>query len=276
MSGGAERWHAPAGLAGYAWRAVEPRAALLLQHGYAEHGGRYLEHCGRLVPRLVALGIDVFAFDLAGHGRSPGARGVTDVGRMADAHIEARRSLARPGRPLFLFGHSLGGLVTAGSVVREPDGVAGVVLSAPALLIEAAAPLRLLARVVAQVAPGLGVAPLLPPDGISRIEAEVRAYLDDPLVFRRKLPALLGASALKLSKEGWRGYPAWRAPTLVAHGTADTFTDPAGSERFTAGIASADKELVMVEGGRHELLNDLPAAEVMAAVLGWLKARLQI
>ena len=111
------------------------------------------------------------------------------------------------------------------------------------------------------------------PAGISRIEAEVQAYLDDPLVFRRKLPARLGATALAAAGEIERALPCWRAPTFLFHGEADTYTSPQGSERLIAGIASADKELLLVPEGRHELLNDLPRAAVLARLLAWLEAR---
>lgn len=259
------------GLAGYHWAAAHPRATVLLQHGYAEHAGRYVQHYAGLVPALVARGYDVHAFDLEGHGRSQGARGVTDIGRMADAHVAARAMLT--GRPLFLFGHSLGGLVTALSVTRAPDGLAGVVLSGAALNFGTRAVARGVARLLAAVAPERGVAVLGDPAGISRIEAEVRAYMDDPLVFTRPIPARLGATALAAGAEIERGLARWRAPTFAFHGEADTYTSPEGSARLIAGIAAADKELLLVPDGRHELLNDVGREEVLARVLGWLDAR---
>lgn len=270
---GAEPWDAPFGLAGYRWAAATPRARVLLTHGYAEHAGRYVEHYNRLVPQLTAAGFEVLAFDLEGHGRSPGPRGVTDIGRMADAHVAARRQASD--LPLFLFGHSLGGLVTALSVARALDGLAGVVLSGPYLPFEAGAGTRAFARALAAVAPTLGVASLGPPSGISRIAAEVDAYVADPLVFRRKIPARLGATALAAAHEIAGRLGSWRAPTLAIHGAADTYTRPEGSERLIGGIASADKTLRLVEGGRHELLNDLPRDEMLALVLGWLGERVR-
>lgn len=267
----AEEWRAPSGLTGYRWPAPAAKATVVLTHGYAEHAGRYVEHYSGLVPALTARGFDVFAFDLEGHGRSPGARGVTDIGRMADALTAARRSLTE--RPLFLFGHSLGGLVTALSVVRAPDGLAGVVLSGPYLPFGSSAIARRAALLLAAVAPGLGVAALGPAEGISRLPEEVRAYRDDPLVFLRKIPARLGATALAAGAEVERRLGAWMVPTFVFHGAADTYTDPRGSERLVAGVASADKELMLVPDGRHELLNDLGRETMLARVLGWLDER---
>src|SRR5262245_24737188 len=125
----AQSWDFGRGLRGYKWPAPEPRASLLLTHGFAEYAERYVAHYHGLVPRLNALGFDVYAFDLRGHGRSPGARGVADIKQAVADHHAARRALSNQGKPLFLFGHSLGGLITAASVAEDQGGVTGVVLS---------------------------------------------------------------------------------------------------------------------------------------------------
>ena len=141
----AEAWDFGRGLAGYAWRTPGAHANLLLTHGFAEYAERYVAHYHSLVPKLNALGFDVYGWDMAGHGRSPGARGVADLRKAVADHRAARAKLND--KPLFVFGHSLGGLVTAASVAEDQDGVAGVVLSAPALLISAPAHLRAIADV---------------------------------------------------------------------------------------------------------------------------------
>ncbi len=269
----AEAWHFGAPVAGYRWRPIgEPRATLLLAHGYAEYAERYVARYHGLVPALVGRGFDVHAFDYAGHGGSAGRRGAADVEAAVAQHRQARRALAGQ-KPLFLFGHSLGGLVTAASVARDGAGVAGVVLSAPLLLVEAPPLLRLIGRVLAKIAPGAGVQPPLDPAGISRIDAEVEAYCADPRGYHGKLPAILGASALKVAAASWPLYPAWTAPVLALHGTADTFTNPEGSERFIAAVAASDKRLELFEDGRHELLNDLERDRALALVLDWLEQR---
>lgn len=268
-----ESWHFGAPVAGYRWRPPgAARATLLLAHGYAEYAQRYVGHYHGLVPALVARGFAVHAFDYRGHGASAGRRGAADVGEAVAQHVQARRSLEGD-LPLFLFGHSLGGLVTAASVVRDGSDVAGVVLSAPLLLVEASPLLRLVGRVLARVAPGAGVRPPLDPAGISRIAAEVEAYRTDPRGYHGKLPAILGASAQKVAGEGWSRYPDWTAPVLALHGTADRFTDPRGSERFIATVHAADKQLMLFDGGRHELLNDVERDRVLALVLDWLEER---
>jgi len=268
-----EAWDFGRGRAGYVWRSAAPKAKLLLAHGYGEYAERYLEHYHRLIPNLVALGFDVHAFDLEGHGRSDGARGVADMHRAVEDHIAARAALAAEGLPVFLFGHSLGGLVTAASVARSPAGAAGVVLSAPAILVELGGALKAVAGLVSLVAPGARLTPPIAPESLSRIEAEVAAYRADPMICLLPPPARLGATAIAVSEDGWRRYEDWRVPVLVVHGAKDAATPAAGSERFFGMIRASDKTLQVFPEGYHELLNDLDRDEALALILGWLEAR---
>ena len=191
---------------------------------------------------------------------------------MAD-HLVARQKLAAQALPVLLLGHSLGGIITATSVVRDSRDVSGVILSSPAILVSANALTRLFARLVSAIAPALPVK-FLPPTGISRIPAQVQAFLGDSLIHHGGMPARLAASILFTSRDNWARYPAWDRPTLVLHGTADTFTEPEGSRRFADTISSVDKSLHLVDGGYHELLNDLDAEATLGVVLSWVKRRL--
>lgn len=265
----AEAWDIGTGVSAYQWRAQNAHASLLLQHGYAEYAGRYVERYSRLIPHLVGAGFDVHAFDMRGHGDSPGARGATDIEQAVQDHLAARRML-EGSKPTFLFGHSLGGLVTAASVARDQRKVAGVVLSAPALLLTAPPALRLIARGLAWVAPTLGVVQPQAATGISRDPREVRLFEHDPKIYRGKMPARLGASALKVANDSWPRYRYWTVPTLTFHGTDDTYTDPKGSALFHSLIRSTVKELVSIEDGRHEILNDFGRDVVLKTVSSWL------
>ena len=246
---------------------------MLLQHGFGEYAERYVARYGGLVPHLLRLGASVRAFDLQGHGRSPGRRAVTDVEQSVDHHLAARRRLAAQPLPVFLLGHSLGGIVTATSVVRDASGVAGVILSSPALLVSANAPTRQFARVVSRLAPALPVK-FLSPTGLSRIPEQVQAFLSDRLIYHGGMPARLAASILFTSRDNWARYRGWQIPTLAFHGTADTITEFEGSRRFVDAISSPDKTLHVVHGGYHELLNDLGAEETLRVVLTWVERRL--
>lgn len=270
---GAQRWDPGSTLAGYAWPAAEPRAALLLQHGFGEYAQRFATAYSGLIPHLVDLGVSVYAFDAWGHGGSPGRRAVTDLERTTQVHRRARKVLADTvDAPLFLLGHSMGGLITAASVAADPAGVAGVILSAPALRADIPAPLAWAMRALAAFAPAAG-------SGFGRIAPETLyagAQTDpvlqhDPQMYRGSLPLLLCASGFRLMRDAWEWYPSWTTPVLVLHGGDDR---PEVSRAFYERIASADKTLHVVPDGRHELLNDTAAANTLALLLAWLDERI--
>ena len=119
---------------------MEPLGSVLIVHGLYEHSGRY-EHVGE---RLASEGFEVHAFDLRGHGATSGPRG--HVGAFAEYYgdvgdrLSAIRASAA-GRPLIIYGHSLGGLIALGYVLRTAGGAGTdgpplpdlLVLSAPSL-----------------------------------------------------------------------------------------------------------------------------------------------
>ena len=272
VRGQAQSWDTGTGVAGYCWPAVQPRAAVLLQHGLSEYSERSVDQYSQLIPQLPGQGYSVFAIDLEGHGRSPGPRAGTDVERSVFFHLAARRCLAKQGLPVFLFGHSLGGLVTASSVLAEPRDVAGVILSSPALLVEAAWIRKILARVLARVWPDCPVGQL-DPSGLSRVDEAVKCALHDPMKSHGPLKARMAVSILDVSEANWARYPHWTTPVLAVHGTADRYTAVNGSRRFIASVSATDKTLFLQEGGYHELLNDLGAVQTLAVILNWLNER---
>ncbi len=263
-------------LYGEQFAASQPRGAVLLTHGYAEHLGRY----PHVIRALIGAGLSVYTYDQRGHGQSPGRRAVVDVDTLVEDHLRARAALGALGVPLLAFGHSMGGLVTAVSALRDPRGLQGVILSSPLLLVgegESAA-LKALSGVLGRWLPNLPVT-ALDSGGLSRLAEEVSAYDADPQVYRGKVPALTAASMLRVSRQLTAQYPQWRLPTLVLHGSADTLADVRGSRRFVASAGSAvtprpEIEYLEVEGGYHELFNDTVRQEVTAKLLSWIKQQL--
>lgn len=259
---------------GYVWEANSPRGLVLLTHGFGEYAGRYVQRYHGLIPALVENGFTVYAYDQRGHGQSAGRRAVVDLNVLVEDHLKARETLRGQPLPVFLFGHSLGGLVSAASAARDPRGLSGVILSSPALLVGADEPalVKKLAPLLAKVAPGLPVTQL-PTGGLSRLKEEVAAYEADEQMYHGKVPALSGATMLNLSESLWRSYAGWQLPTLIFHGTQDKLTDPRGSKRFVETIPARDKTYMEFTGGYHELLNDEPRAEVRQLILDWLRQR---
>lgn len=269
-------WEIPASpLRGYVWRAETPRAAVLLTHGMGEYATRYVEQYAGLIPALVAAGYTVYAYDQRGHGQSPGRKGVYDVAEMLQDHFTVREALRSEPLPLYAFGHSLGGLMTAAGAARDPRGLSGVILSSPALLVGEDEPklLKMAAPVLARLWPSLPTT-RMPTEGLSRLKEGVSAYEADEQVYQGAVTALTAASLLGLSTQLWPDYARWRLPALIVHGDQDKLADVRGSQRFFDTIPVTDKTLHIERGGYHELLNDEPREQVRALILDWLRERM--
>lgn len=253
--------------------AAEPRAALLLVHGYAEHCGRY----ARLATALADAGIHVFGYDHRGHGRSGGKRGyvasfdtlVADLAKQV-----ARVAQAAGEQPFFLLGHSMGGLVAANFLATRPNGLAGAVISSPLLALPQVPAWKLRASGwMSRWTPWLPVERL---DGtaISRDAAEVEAYQSDPLVYHGPIRARTGTELLGGIRATAALLPRIQVPLLVFHGAADRLAPFAGGERLYAEAGSAHRTHYWEDGGYHELFNDVNRDAATAALIEWLEARL--
>jgi acylglycerol lipase len=249
-----------------------PLAAVLLLHGFGEHAGRHAATMDRLAER----GIAVYAYDQRGHGRSPGRPALVTFAQSVDDSLALRRCVAveHPELPLFLMGVSMGGLVAVRSAQRDPAGLAGVVLVAPALLSGAAtSPVaRTFGSLLAQLAP---TAPLaeLELAGLSRDPAVVAAYASDPLVHHGKIPALTVAEMIAAAAAAQGAAAQWRLPTYIVHGDADRIVPAAGSQRFAAAASGADITLRLVAEGYHEPFNDPGGTALLDDVAAWISGR---
>jgi acylglycerol lipase len=274
MSSLFEPWNLASGVVGFIWKSPFPKAQLLLQHGLGEYSERYVTQYSQLIPKLNALGIDVYAFDLPGHGRSEGIRGQIDLQQAVSLHLKAREQMVSTKLPTVLYGHSLGGLITAGSLVRSSANVAAAVIGSSAMHQPSKGWERLLGGVMGRIAPNAPI-PLPRPglEALSRDPEIIRIAASDPMFFQGKAKNLVAKTVLEISDEVWTKVGDWKVPTLVMHGDKDTSTDHLASIALYESIASVDKELKLYPDAFHELLNDLVAEEALADLLGWIQAR---
>lgn len=261
-------------LAGYLLAPSQPaRAAVAMVHGLGEHLHRY----DALHATLVAAGFAVAAADLRGHGRSPGPRGHID--RWDDYRADARaivglaQSVA-PDRPVFLFGHSMGGLIVLDLALQRPQGLAGVVASGPALIPAGARRpvLELAARLLSVLRPRTAIDIGLDPEGISSMPAEVEAYRSDPLV-QSRVTMRWGAEILRTMAATRARAGDFPLPLLLLHGADDPINAPEGSRAFDAACGHPDHTLRLFAGNRHEVHHDRDRAAFERQLLRWLRER---
>ncbi len=251
-----------------------PRAIVLLVHGYAEHLGRY-EH---VAAALTDNGYGVYAVDHWGHGKSDGIPGFVPAFAAYTGGVEVLLEQAEadyPGLPLFLLGHSMGGLIAALHLPSHQGHYAGAILSGPAIS-AAKEPSRFMiwiSRLLSRIAPRLGVLQL-DPRGVSRDPAVVAAYIADPLVYGGKMGARLAKEMFEAMAAARAGAGAITLPMLLLHGQKDRVTAAKGSEYLNAHLGSADKTLTIYPGLYHEIFNEPEQREVLGDVTRWLEAHL--
>ena len=254
-------------------RPADARGAVLLVHGIGEHSGRY----AYVAARLMLDGWAVYAYDHRHHGRTGGTLGyVESVEGLAEdlGHVVAHVRGEMKGKPVFVLGHSMGGLVAGLHVVeRGHEGWAGLILSSAALAIPPTLSpfLQRMAGVVARFAPRLATR-RLGPDALARNPAVGRAYEEDPLTYSGGIRAQSGFAILQATAK-LRAHPeAFTLPLYLFHGTDDAITDPEGSKWLFEHAPTADKALKLYPEGRHETMNDHGKEQVLDDLAMWLDA----
>jgi alpha-beta hydrolase superfamily lysophospholipase len=260
------------------WPAAQPaRGTVLLVHGLGEHAARYVD-VGAL---LSQAGWAVEAFDLRGHGRSPGPRGGLPRAdaMLSDLSRAVQRVRARHTGPLVLLGHSMGGLLAARFVAEalQPQPapwscpVEALVMSSPALDPGMSAFQRFLLRLGAWM-PDRALSNGLKPAWISRDPQVVQAYRQDALVHDRVTPRLVQAIVDDGVLVRERA-PVWRTPTLLLYAGADRCVAPAGSAAFAQAAPPSVVHTRCYPGLYHEIFNEPEREQVLSELLRWLAAR---
>lgn len=255
------------------WRpAARPRAVVVICHGVNSHGGQY----SWAAEQLVAGGLAAYALDLRGRGRSDGERFyVEDVADYVD-DLAALVKLAKsrePELPVFLLGHSAGGVVSCTYALEHQSELAGLICESFAFKVPAPDLVLGVIKGLSHVAPRLRVLKLKNED-FSRDPSAVQALNGDPLTANEAQPAATVAALVRADERLKREFPRITLPVFILHGSADKATLPGGSQFFFDTAGSKDKTLKLYDGHFHDLLNDIGKEEVMADIMRWIDNRL--
>ncbi len=258
-------------------RARTEKARMVIAHGLGEHSGRYQ----RLVDRLVMKGIGVWTYDQRGHGMSDGPRGHTDsfdsyvydLGEIMKIVIEDKP----PDCPLFLLGHSMGGLIAILFAQKDPHAVDGLIVSSPALGLPGEPP-RLkvaLGRVMSVIWPRLPLSNQLDVGKISHDEAVVEAYKADPLVHGRVSVRWFTAfeEAIALAN---KNPDKLTTPVLMQIAGDDHLVSAPASRKFFERLSEGDKTIHVYDEFYHEVYNEKGSwrEQATADLMDWLDERI--
>jgi acylglycerol lipase len=253
----------------------QPKAVIVIIHGYAEHSGRHVH----VADYLVNHGYTVETFDLRSHGRSEGKnthiRSFDEF--LSDVDLFLKRVKERhPNKNLFLLGHSMGGTIAVlFAITRKPD-LKGIILTGATLKIsdEISPFLVRISSILGKLVPKL---PTIKIDcnAISRDPEVVKKYDNDPLVYRGGIPARTGAEFTRATKLIQKQMEFVTLPLLILSGTADRLSDPEGSKQLYEQAQSKDKTLKLYDGFYHEILNEPEKKKVLADIVEWLEVHVQ-
>ena len=256
------------------WRpAAKPRGIVMIVPGFNSHSGYYFWVAEQLV---AGLGVAVYAVDLRGRGKSEGERFY--VQKFADymKDVEEMAELAKSreqGLPLFVLGHSAGGVVSCLYALDHQRELAGLICESFAFEVPAPDFALTVFKGLAHLAPHTHVLHLKNED-FSRDPDVVAQMNADPLIAHETQPTQTLAEMVRADERLKSAFPLVTLPVLILHGTRDKATKPSGSQHFFEQVGSTDKTLKLYEGAYHDLLNDTDKERVMSDIKGWLDGRL--
>lgn len=255
------------------WRPeTTPRGIVVIIPGVNSHSGYYV-WAGE---KFAAHGLAVYAIDLHGRGRSEGERyylkKMNDYVEDVDAVVVLAES-RDPGLPVYVLGHSAGGVVSCIYALEHQQELAGLICESFAF--ELPAPVFALSAIkgLSILAPHLRVLRMKNED-FSRDQRVVQMMNDDPLIAREKQPNKTVAELARADERLRLEFPKLTLPVFIMHGTADKVTRPSGSKLFYERTGSADKTLKLYDGYAHDLLNDFGKDVVLGDIVSWIEHRI--
>jgi acylglycerol lipase len=245
-----------------------PRGVVVIVHGFNAHSGHYDD----VAEQFAARGLAVYAPDLRGRGNSDGERYYVNTFADYVSDVAGAVQIAKsrePHLPVFLLGHSAGGIVACLYTLQHQSELAGLICESFAFQVPAPEFALAVLRGISHLAPHAHVLHLKNED-FSRDPKVVAAMNADPLIAHETQPTRTVAEMVRADELLKEDFPQIVLPLLILHGTADKATKPAGSQLFYEKVGSKDKTLKLYEGYFHDPLHDLGKEQVMADVQAWI------
>jgi len=251
------------------------RANLIFVHGMGEHSGRYQNIVNYLCPKGFAL----FGLDLQGHGKSEGKRGhvahLSDFAGQIEQLINTTKDL-RDNKDLYLYGHSMGGLIVLDYLLQYPNReLSGVIFTSPAFDIALKIPAwkMCMGKLISVLAPSVTMNNGIDPDDLSHDKIVVEKYKKDELVHDRASAGLFFSMLSTIKKANLKA-PDIHTPVLLMLGDKDNIISKDGALSLFNKLGSNDKKSHICPGSSHELLNEIDKENNLDIIRQWLEPRL--
>ncbi|CAN5543971.1 alpha/beta hydrolase [soil metagenome] len=250
----------------------EPRGVVVISHGFNAHSGHYFW----VAEQFASAGLAVYALDYRGRGRSDGERFY--VNKFAEYTDDLAKFIQiakseNAGLPVYLLGHSAGGVIACTYSLDHQSELAGLICEDFAFKLPAPDFALAVFKGLAHVFPHAHILKLKNED-FSRDPKHVDEMNNDPLIANETQPTETLAEMVRTDERLEKEFPAIKIPLLILHGTADKAAKWEGSQLFYDSAGSADKTIKLYDGGYHDLLNDIDKGTVMADIQNWIDERI--
>lgn len=254
------------------WTPSKVRGTLVVTHGLGEHSESY----ARLAEGLAGTDWEMFAWDLRGHGRSEGKRGVIknfdDYSKDLSVFVDHIQHI-RPRKPLVVLGHSMGGLVTTRMVEQSDDkGIKAMALSSPLLGIAVQVPKvkMIAAQYLKKYLPDMTLYNEINYSDLTKDKDVIEEYKRDSLRHDRISSGLYIDMLETMEKAKNKAASIW-LPTLVQQAGDDRIVSRTSTEQFFEKIGSVNKRIIIYEEYKHEIFNETGRKKVFQDLAEWLE-----
>lgn len=256
------------------WTTTNAKGTILITHGQAEHSECY----NRLINGLDGQDWSFVAWDMRGHGKSEGLRGYArDFDNyVLDYKIFVELCLKMPevtGKPVVLLAHSMGGLVqTCALAEKSYPELTAQVLSSPLFGVAVEVPewKDKGADFINTIFPKLTMGNEIKNDALTR-DIDIMREFEQDTYRHGRISAGVYLGFKREFKKAISYAKGIRLPTLMHISDKDPVVSSQSAIQFFDSIASNNKLLKIVEGGKHELYNDIVRVEIYKIVSEFLK-----
>lgn len=268
-------WQTKDGLQLFAkeWKVADPKAVIALVHGFGEHVVRY----DAMAAYYNARGYAMIGSDHRGHGQSEGRRGHTPDYQLFMDEIHELIDVCKeryPGKPLIIYGHSMGGNLTLNYLMQNADPALQLtVVTSPwiRLVQEPPAFLKWIVNLVKKISPTFSQGKKIG-TYVSRVQEEVDLYMNDPLN-HGTISVSLASAMFKACDRIEQFQGKLPVPALIMHAGDDQITSKVATESFVKQLKSK-VTMKIWPGLYHEIHNESIREQVYDYTIEWLDKQL--
>lgn len=255
------------------WVSDNNKANIIIIHGVGEHSGRYVE----TAEKFFEQGFNIYTGDLIGHGLSDGHRIFIDSIDDYLDNVNFFINRVKNDLPLFILGHSMGGLIVLYFMLSNKDrNIRGVIATSPYIKDKIRIPAikYLVGKTAATIFPKLRIESGLIGEMVCR-DKEIAQKYDHDTLNCSKVTARwfveLGKARINLILQN----ESFDTPCLILQAGGDVVVDAESVQQFYDKMGSKDKEFVLYNEFFHEILNDPERDRVIDKIGSWISERVE-